>query len=59
MGFGTWVGSTLRWLGTGEAGKLSGAPEDEPTRKAIAVGSRIDSAGQLVNQKTTLGLPAA
>lgn len=59
MGIGSWVGSTLRWFGTGETGKLSGAPEDEPTRKAIAIGGRIDSAGQLVNQKTTLALPAA
>lgn len=59
MGIGSWVGSTLRWFGTGENGKLSGAPEDEPTRKAIAIGSRIDSAGQTVNQKTTLALSAA
>lgn len=54
-----WVGSALRWFGTGESGKLSGAPQDEPTRQAIAYGGRIDSAGQTVNQKTTLGLPAA
>ncbi|MEG3153009.1 phage portal protein [Sphingomonas sp. ZT3P38] len=59
MGIGTWVGSTLRWFGTGDNGKLSGAPEDEPTRKAIAYGSGIDSAGQTVNQKTTLGLATA
>lgn len=62
MGIGSWVGSTLRWFGTGstgETGKLSGAPEDEPTRKAIAYGSAIDTAGQIVNQRTTLGLPAA
>lgn len=59
MGLGTWVGSTLRWFGTGENGKLSGAPEDAPTRQAIALGSQIDSVGQVVNQKTTLGLPAA
>ena len=59
MGIGTWVGSTLRLFGTGQSGKLSGAPEDEPSRKAIAFGSRIDSAGQSVNAKTTLGLPAA
>lgn len=59
MGLGTWVGSTLRWFGTGENGKLSGAPEDERSRQAIALGSRIDSVGQTVNQKTTLGLPAA
>lgn len=59
MGIGTWVGSTLRWFGTGQNGKLSGAPEDEPTRQAIALGSRIDSAGQTVNAKTTLGLPTA
>ena len=59
MGIGTWVGSTLRWFGTGQSGKLSGAPEDEASRKAIAFGSAIDSAGQSVTQKTTLGLPAA
>lgn len=59
MGLGSWVGSTFRWFGTGESGKLSGAPEDERSRQAIALGSRIDSAGQTVNQKTTLGLPAA
>lgn len=59
MGIGTWVGSTLRWFGTGQNGKLSGAPEDEPSRKAIALGSRIDSAGQSVTAKTTLGLPTA
>nr|WP_317894433.1 phage portal protein [uncultured Sphingomonas sp.] len=57
---GSWVGSVLRWTGrSSESGKLSGAPEDEPTRKRIAYGSSIDSAGQLVNQKTTLGLPTA
>jgi HK97 family phage portal protein len=60
MGIGTWVGSTLRWLGGGDNnGKLSGAPEDEPSRRAIKYGSSIDSAGQAVNQKTSLGLPAA
>lgn len=32
---GGWVGSILRWAGgSNENGKLSGAPEDEPTRKA-------------------------
>lgn len=57
---GGWVGSVLRWAGgSSESGKLSGAPEDEPTRKRIAYGASIDSAGQLVNQKTTLGLPTA
>ncbi|MBB4857189.1 HK97 family phage portal protein [Novosphingobium chloroacetimidivorans] len=59
MGIGTWVGSTVRWIATGESGKLSGAPEDEPTRRALAYGAGIDSAGQTVNEKTTLGLPAA
>ena len=59
MGIGTWVGSTLRLLGSGQNGKLSGDPVDEPTRKAIALGSRIDSAGQSVTAKTTLGLPTA
>ncbi len=59
MGIGTWVGSTMRWFGTGQNGKLSGAPEDESSRQAIALGSRIDSAGQTVNAKTTLGLPTA
>lgn len=60
MGFTEWVGSTLRWMGgNGQSGKLSGDPEDEPTRRQFAVGSSIDSAGQTVNQKTTLGLPAA
>lgn len=49
----------MRWFGTGENGKLTGAPEDEPTRKAIALGSSIDAAGQVVNQKTTLGLSTA
>jgi phage portal protein BeeE len=59
MGVGSWVGSTLRWFGTGESGKISGAPEDEPSRKAIRYGSAIETAGQVVNAKTTLGLPAA
>lgn len=59
MGFGNWVGSTLRWLGSGDSGKLSGAAEDEASRKAIAYGSSIDSVGQTVNQKTTLGLSTA
>lgn len=60
MGFTEWVGSTLRWMGgSGQSGKLSGAPEDEPTRRQFAIGSSIDSAGQVVNQKTTLGLPTA
>jgi HK97 family phage portal protein len=59
MGIGTWVGSTLRLFGSGQNGKLSGDPVDEPTRKAIALGSRIDSAGQSVTAKTTLGLPTA
>lgn len=51
-----WVGSALSWFGSG---KLSGAPEDALSRKAIAYGSSIDSAGQTVNQKTALGLAAA
>jgi HK97 family phage portal protein len=51
-----WVGSALSWFGSG---KVSGAPQDEPTRKAIALGNRIDSAGQTVDQTTTLGLAAA
>ncbi|NYT43115.1 phage portal protein [Sphingomonas sp. R-74633] len=59
MGMWSWVGSTVARFGTGQQGKLSGAPEDEPTRKAISYGSRLDSAGQTVTQKTTLGLPAA
>lgn len=59
MGIGTWVGSTLRWFGTGSVGKLSGAPEDEPTRKAVAASSAIDSAGQSVTPRTSLGLPVA
>jgi HK97 family phage portal protein len=59
MGIGTWVGSTVKWIATGESGKLSGAPQDEPTRRAIEYGSGVDSAGQVVNHKTTLGLPAA
>jgi HK97 family phage portal protein len=57
-----WVGSAVRWgFGTGnsDSGKLSGAPEDEATRKALRYGSGIDSAGQTVNQKTTLGLATA
>ncbi|HEX7856100.1 MAG TPA: phage portal protein [Sphingobium sp.] len=53
-----WVGGVAGWLGGG-GGKLSGAPVDEESRKAIRVGSLIDSGGQTVNQKTTLGLPAA
>lgn len=59
MGAWDWVGSTLRWFGTGDSGKLSGAPEDEPTRLKWAAGSAIDSAGQTVNKKTTLGLSTA
>ncbi|WP_294390412.1 phage portal protein [uncultured Sphingomonas sp.] len=59
MGLGSWVGSTLRWFGTGENGKLSGAPEDEPTRKAIQWGNGQNTAGESVNQKSTLGLSAA
>lgn len=51
-----WVGSALSWF---SSGKVSGAPQDEPSRKAIALGNSIDSAGQAVNQKTTLGLAAA
>ncbi|KQO13271.1 phage portal protein [Sphingomonas sp. Leaf242] len=55
-----WVGSVLKWAGvSGESGKLSGAPEDAASSKAIAYGSSISSAGQTVNQKTTLGLAAA
>lgn len=55
-----WVGSAVRWgFGTGQSGKLSGAPEDELTRKAIAYGVHSDSAGQAVNEKTTLGLATA
>lgn len=59
MSFSSWVGSTLRWFGTGESGKLSGAPEDEATRQTIRYANGIDSVGQTVNQKTTLGLPTA
>ncbi|MDO7841088.1 phage portal protein [Sphingomonas immobilis] len=55
----SWLRSGLSWFATGQSGKLSGAPEDEPTRKAIAYGGRADSAGQVVNQRTALGLPAA
>lgn len=51
-----WVGSALSWF---SSGKVSGASQDEPSRKAIALGNSIDSAGQAVNQKTTLGLAAA
>ena len=59
-----WVGSVLNWagiqsFGTGESGKLSGAPEDAESDKAIRYAGGIDSAGQVVSQKTTLGLPAA
>lgn len=54
-----WMGSALRWFGTGDNGKLSGAPEDEPSRRAIRRGYASDSAGQVVNQRTTLGLPTA
>ncbi|TCP36540.1 phage portal protein [Sphingomonas sp. BK235] len=57
---GGWVGSVLSWAGIGnQSGKLSGAPEDQPTDKAIKYGSAIDSVGQVVNQKTTLGLSTA
>jgi HK97 family phage portal protein len=59
MGMFSWVGSAVTWFGTGQSGKLSGAPEDAPTEKAIRYGGATDSAGQTVNQKTTLGLPAA
>lgn len=59
MSFSSWVGSTLRWFGTGESGKLSGAPEDEATQQTIRYANGIDSVGQTVNQKTTLGLPTA
>jgi HK97 family phage portal protein len=58
MGLGTWVGSTVRWaFGTGQSGKLSGSPEDEPTRKAIRISRGIDTAGQTVNASSSLGLP--
>lgn len=61
MAVWSWVGSLAGFWsgGTGESGKLSGAPEDEASRKAIRFASAIDSAGQVVNQRTTLGLPAA
>lgn len=57
----SWVGSAMRWMGvaTSGPGKISGAPEDEPSRLALAMGSSLDSSGQTVNQKTTLGLPTA
>lgn len=56
-----WMGSVLSWagFGTGESGKLSGAPEDELSRRAIAAGAAIDSVGQTVNHRTTMGLPTA
>jgi HK97 family phage portal protein len=59
MALWQWVGSAVRWFGTGQNGKLSGSSDDNRTPKAIAYGSSIDSAGQNVNQKTTLGLPTA
>ncbi|WCT75027.1 phage portal protein [Sphingomonas naphthae] len=61
MGIGTWVGSALRYFGTGsgESGKLSGAAEDEPTRIKIKYGSQIDTGGEVVNQRSTLGLSTA
>lgn len=56
-----WVGSALTYLGfgTGESGKLSGTPEDEATAKEIRYAGAIDSAGQTVNERTSLGLPTA
>lgn len=51
-----WVGSALSYFGSG---KLSGAPEDAPTQQKIRYASGASSAGQVVNQRTTLGLPAA
>lgn len=51
-----WVGSALSYFGSG---KLSGAPEDVPTQQKIRYASGASSAGQVVNQRTTLGLPAA
>nr|WP_047166895.1 phage portal protein [Sphingomonas sp. Y57] len=59
MAFWEWVGSAFRWSSSSESGKLSGAPEDEPTRKLIRFGGAIDTAGQKVNAKTTLGLATA
>jgi HK97 family phage portal protein len=54
-----WVGSALRWIGTSDDGKLSGAPEDQPTRRAMQSNWLVDTAGQTVNQRTTLGLSTA
>jgi len=55
----SWVGSALKWFGTDDDGKLSGAPEDAPTRRALQSNWLVDSAGQTVNQRTTLGLSTA
>ncbi|RYE54746.1 MAG: phage portal protein, partial [Rhizobiaceae bacterium] len=56
-----WVGSALTYLGfgSGESGKLSGAPEDEATATAVRYAGSADSAGQTVNQRSSLGLPTA
>lgn len=59
MGVWSWVGSAVRLFGTGENGKLSGAPEDAATDKAIRYGNIDAAAGQRVDQKTTLGLATA
>jgi len=55
----SWVGSALRWFATGESGKLSGAPEDELTVRAHRIEATVDTVGQSVTQKTTLGLSTA
>lgn len=47
------------WITGSGSEKLSGAPEDEPTRMKIEWGEGGNTAGQVVNQRTVLGIPTA
>jgi HK97 family phage portal protein len=51
------TGSPSAYLSDGESAKLSGAPEDEPTRVKIELGRNLG--GGPVNPQTTLGLSTA
>jgi HK97 family phage portal protein len=52
-----WLGTAFSYITGQQSAKLSGAPEDEPTRIAIGGGPRFNTSR--VNQTSTLGLATA
>lgn len=53
----SWVSSAWSYMTGQQSAKLSGAPEDEPTRVRIETGAAL--AGERVDERSTLGLATA